>query len=307
MLDAARRGVTGLLDFEVADNLTAWLRRHRRRPLPMRVTAVIYPDHLDAAIGQGLRTGQSMPGSDGMLEVGPLKIFVDGSLNAQSALCHDPYPQTTGPTSHGTVTTDPDELRSLMRRGAAHGILPAVHAIGDRAVTIALDAFEAVGCTGRIEHAQLISDRDLPRLRELGVTVGVQPAHIAGDRDIAERLWAGRTSRAFAVGDMVAHGARVEIGSDAPVAPLDPWRGIASAVHRTDSDRVPWHARQAVPLRTALAAAARGRDRIRVGELADLVIVGSDLDDATPTQLATTQVLGTMVDGRWTHRDPALG
>jgi predicted amidohydrolase YtcJ len=303
MVAAARRGVTGLMDFEVADNLTAWLRRHRRRPLPMRVTATVYPAHLEAAIGRGLRTGEVVDGSDGMLEVGHLKIFVDGSLNARTALCHEPYQPAGEPASHGVVTTGADELRELMRRGAAHGITPAVHAIGDRAVTIAIDAFETVGCTGRIEHAQLIGADDLPRLRDLGITVGVQPAHIPGDRDVADRVWPGRTGRAFALGDLVRHDVPIEVGSDAPVAPLDPWLGIAAAAYRTDDDREPWHPEQAISLATALSAAARGRARVGVGDPADLVFVAGDLAAASPTELARTTVRGTMVGGHWTHRD----
>lgn len=109
-----------------------------------------------------------------------------------------------------------------MRRAAAHGIEPAVHAIGDRANTVALDAFEAVRCRGRIEHAQLLSPEDLPRFARLGVTAGVQPRHATDDRDVADRHWAGRTERAFAYADLLAAGARLEFGSDAPVSPLDP-------------------------------------------------------------------------------------
>lgn len=143
-----------------------------------------------------------------------------------------------------------------MRRASDHGLLPAVHAIGDQANTIALDAFEEVGCPGRIEHAQLLSPADVPRFAALGVVAAVQPAHQPDDRDVADRHWTGRTARAFPYRSLLETGARLELGSDAPVAPLDPWDGIASAISRTDDDRPPWHPEQSIPFADALAAAS---------------------------------------------------
>lgn len=299
---AASRGVTGILDFEVGDNLRDWTRRHAREPLPLRVTCAIYPLHLDAAVAAGLRSGMPLPGSDGFIEVGPLKIFVDGSLNTRTALCHDPYPGAANQPSYGALVTEPEELEALMRRAAGHGLSPAVHAIGDRANTIALDAFERVGCRGRIEHAQLLTAEDVPRFAPLAVIAGVQPAHTDGDRDIADRLWAGRTARAFCYADLLAAGATLELGSDAPVAPLDPWHGIAAAVARTDGERPAWHPEQSIPLADALAAASRGRRSVRVGDAADLVMVEGDPAGMTPSQLREMPVSGTLMGGRWTFR-----
>ncbi|WP_399128550.1 amidohydrolase family protein [Actinacidiphila sp. ITFR-21] len=151
------------------------------------------------------------------------------------------------------------ELVRLMARAAAHGIHPAVHAIGDRADTIALDAFDRVGGPGRIEHAQLVARRDLRRFARPGLVLGVQPAHAVDDRDVADRHWAGRTGRAYAYAELLRAGAALEIGSDAPVSPLDPWVGVAAAVHRTGADGRPsWHPEQAVTLPEALAAAGAG-------------------------------------------------
>jgi hypothetical protein len=99
----------------------------------------------------------------------------------------------------------------------------------------------------------------------------------------------------------LASGARLELGSDAPVAPLDPWQGIAAAISRTDGVRSPWHPEQAIPLRAALTAASRGRAHIRVGDLADLVIVDNDPADLEPTALASMSVFGTLLGGRWTY------
>lgn len=295
---AAARGVTAIVDFEYADTVADWMRRLAAGSSAVRVRCVIARHVLDEAIARGHRTGDPVPGSDGLLTVGPYKLFVDGSLNTRTAYCHDPYP---GLASHGRLELPPAELVPLMAKAHRHGIQPAVHAIGDRATAIALDAFAEVGCPGRIEHAQLVRPDDMARFAALGVTVGVQPAHAPDDRDVADRYWAGRTGQAFPYAALLAAGARLEIGSDAPVSPLDPWDGIASAVGRTDDDRPPWHPEQAIPLADALRAASGGRAGVRVGDPADLVVVAADPGDLAPHELRDIPVVATLMAGRPTY------
>jgi predicted amidohydrolase YtcJ len=291
---AAARGVTKIVDYELADTIADWQRRLAIRTPSVRVAGVIAKHLLETAIARGQRTGAVVPDTDGLVTVGPYKLFVDGSLNTRTAYCHDPYDDD----GHGMVVVPPAELVPLMRRAWAHGITPAVHAIGDHANQIALDAFEAVGCPGRIEHAQLVSPADLPRFAQLGVIASVQPAHAPDDRDVADRHWAGRTDRAFPYQSLVAAGATLEIGSDAPVSPLDPWDGIASAVTRTDDDRAAWHPEQRIPVEVALAAAAGGRASIEVGDVADLLVAERD---PARGELRDMPVVLTMVGGRITH------
>ncbi|MGW1555791.1 amidohydrolase [Streptomyces sp. NPDC002144] len=300
--DAAARGVIGVVDFHFSDNIADWSRRSAHRPPAVRVRAAVHPRHLETAIERGHRTGDVLPGTGGRVEVGPLKLFTDGSLNTRTALCCDPYPGLEGTREeYGSQETSYDELVRLMRRAAGRGIEPAVHAIGDRANSLALDAFAAVGCRGRIEHAQLLTAADVPRFAELGVTASVQPSHATDDRDVADRHWAGRTGRAFAYADLLAAGARLEFGSDAPVSPLDPWLGIAAAVHRTNDGRPAWHPEQRVPVRAALTASAGGRSALRPGDMADLVIVDVDPLDADTHTLREMPVHATMLGGHWTH------
>ncbi|MFC0541967.1 amidohydrolase [Kutzneria chonburiensis] len=291
---AAARGVTKIVDYELADTIADWQRRLAIRTPSVRVAGVIAKHLLETAIARGHRTGAVVPDSGGLLSVGPYKLFVDGSLNTRTAYCHDPYEGD----GHGMVVVPPAELVPLMRRAWAHGIVPAVHAIGDHANQIALDAFEAVGCPGRIEHAQLVSPADLPRFAQLGVIASVQPAHAPDDRDVADRHWAGRTDRAFPYQSLLAAGATLEIGSDAPVSPLDPWDGIASAVTRTDDDRAAWHPEQRIPVEVALAAAAGGRASVEVGDVADLLVAERD---PARGELRDMPVVLTMVEGRITH------
>jgi predicted amidohydrolase YtcJ len=299
---AAARGIVGFIDFEYADNIADW-RRRAMRDLATRVICMIYPAYLDKAIDDGLRTGDEVPDTGGLATVGNLKIFVDGSLNTRTALCRDSYPDVpAGADAHGLLETAPDVLEQLMAKAHCAGIEPAVHAIGDRANTIALDAFERIGCAGRIEHAQLIDERDLPRFDRPGLVLGVQPAHLIGDRDVAERHWSGRTHRAFAYADLLAAGARLEFGSDAPVSPMDPWQAIAAAVRRTGDGRPPWHPEQAIDMHSALAAASRGRRSVTAGEVADLVLVDGDPAQTPLDEVAAMPVAGTLLAGRWTFR-----
>jgi predicted amidohydrolase YtcJ len=295
---AAARGVTRIVDYEYADTVADWARRLELGTPATRISCVVARYLLDQTIERGHRTGDALPGSGGRVAVGPFKLFVDGSLNTRTAFCHDPYP---GGESLGLLELPPEELVPLMRRASSHGLDPAVHAIGDRANTIALDAFEELGCRGRIEHAQLVSPADVPRFAALGVVAAVQPAHQPDDRDVADRYWHGRTARAFPYRSLLDAGARLEFGSDAPVAPLDPWDGIAAAVARTDDDRPAWHPEQSIPLADALAAASGGRHGVAVGDVADLVVTAADPAGLGPADLRALPVTATIVDGHVTH------
>ncbi|HEV7650316.1 MAG TPA: amidohydrolase family protein [Actinophytocola sp.] len=300
---AAARGITAVADYEYADTAADWTRRLAVRAPSTRVRCVIPRFRLDHAIELGHRTGVELPGTDGLLTVGPLKVFLDGSLNTRTAFCHDPYPGDFPDDEYpGELLITEDALRELVERAAAHGISPALHAIGDGANRVALDVLAAAGvANARIEHAQLLNPGDVARFAELGITAGVQPAHAPDDRDVADRYWSGRTARAFAYADLLKAGTRLEFGSDAPVAPLDPWDGIASAVTRTDDDRPPWHPEQNLPLPAALAASAGGRTTVAVGDPADLVVTGRDLRDLPPDELRDMPIVATILGGRTTH------
>lgn len=294
---AAERGVVGIVDLEMQWNLDTWRRRSENGFDALRVEFGIYSEHLDRAIDLGLRTGDRV---NDLITVGMYKVLTDGSLNTRTAYCHDPYPGLEGhPHPRGLLTVPPEQLRPRMRRASEAGIVPDVHAIGDLANTLALDAFEALGIGGRIEHAQLLSESDFPRFAQLGVVASVQPEHAMDDRDIAERYWPGKTSRAFAFRSLLDAGAELALGSDAPVSPLDPWVTIAAAVGRSRDGREPWHPEQTIGIDAALAASTR--TRVEVGEVADLVAVERDPRASSSDELATMPVAATMLSGRFTH------
>lgn len=297
--EAARRGVVGIVDYEMAWNAGDWRRRIGRGCDALRVEASVYPHHLDQASEAGLRTGDAVASTQGLLEVGSLKVITDGSLGSQTARCFEPYPGATGPGARGVLNWPLPDLASVMGRAWAAGLSSAVHAIGDEAAAIALDAFEAVECEGSIEHAQLMRPDDIRRMAECRVIASVQPSHLLDDRDTAHRLWVGRTDQAFAFGQMRDAGVRMAFGSDAPVSSLDPWRSIVAAVTRTGDEREAWNARECLSREDALAASVR--THIAVGQRADLAILDLDPLECSETELATMSVAATFVGGRATH------
>lgn len=298
---AARRGVVGIVDYENVPNFLEWPERVAAGVRALRVDASVWPDRLEEAIAAGLRTGDPLD-ADGLVTMGRLKVVVDGSLNTRTAWCWDPYPGADPLHAHacGVQSVSVDELHRLLRRAEQGGILPAVHAIGDRANAEVIGVFETLGMPGIIEHAQLVSDGDFDRFRRAGLIASVQPEHAMDDRDIADLHWSGRTDRAFAFGSLHRSGAALRLGSDAPVAPLDPWHAIASATSRSRGDREAWHPEQRLPLDVALAASSRST--LAVGQPADLVVLERDPFACDRDDLREMTVAATLLGGRFTHR-----
>ncbi|WP_062529325.1 amidohydrolase [Demequina rhizosphaerae] len=294
---ASSRGVVGIVDLEFADTVEEWSARIAAGIDGLRVEAGFYGERLEARVASRARTGLAVDGTRGLLRHGPLKVIADGSLNTRTAHCCDPYPDG----GVGMQNVDGPALGELMMRATGAGIACAIHAIGDAANAIALDAFEATRARGSIEHAQLLADADVARFARLGIVASVQPEHALDDRDVADELWAGRTRRAFPLRALLDSGARVVLGSDAPVAPLDPWIAIAAAVRRTRGDRPAWHGEQALTVDEAISASTRST--IAPGQRADLAVLDADPWTAEGDALRTLPVAMTLVGGRATHAD----
>lgn len=295
---AAARGIVGVVDFEMTWNRDPWLRRITGGFDALRVDAAVYPEDLELAVSEGMHTGEEVDGGNGLLRVGPLKVLIDGSLNTRTAYCVDPYPHG----GHGLLTVSEAELLALLGRARDTGFVPAVHAIGDAANRVALDAFERAGTGGRIEHAQFVRTEDFGRFARLGVVASVQPVHALDDRDAADSNWRGRTDRAFPLRSLLDSGATLAFGSDAPVAPLDPWAALSAATTRSRGDgRKPWHPEETITRQQALAASARGRSRIHIGDPADLAVLDADPLAVPDAVFAAMPVAATLLTGRFTY------
>jgi predicted amidohydrolase YtcJ len=308
MADAAARGVTGVVDLEMPSSYRQWPSRYADGLDLLRVRASVYPDALDDLLTAGVRTGDPLSADGDLLTMGPFKVISDGSLNTRTARCCDPYPDTNGrPLTRGRLNYDLDEMAELLARAHAGGLEIALHAIGDSAVDLSLQAFAATGAVGGIEHAQLVRLEDLPRMARLGVRASVQPAHLLDDRDTTLQLWGDRADRCFALRSMLDAGVVLALGSDAPVAPLDPWLAMAAAVHRSADDREPWNPAESLTPAEALAASTDGQPTLGEGSRGDMVLLDADPVGAAPDLEEAARILrgmrvaATIVGGRVTH------
>lgn len=303
--DAASKGIVGIRDYEMADNISAWIDRFASGIDTLRVEAGVYPERLQAAIDAGWHTGKALPGSNGLGTVGAMKLISDGSLNTRSAYCSTPY-SGIEPETYGTLSYTPQQIESYMRMAVEHRFNIACHAIGDEANTIVLDAVAATGARGSIEHVQMLKPVDIPRFAQLGLTASIQPQHAMDDRDVIARFWAHPAGIPYAFRSLYDAGTKLRMGSDAPVAPLDPWLAISAAVFGTESsEREPFQPEQCLPVQVALAAStAVNRVQPAAGDPADVVLLDVNPFDArTPEEMrAMPKHVGmTFVNGRRTH------
>jgi predicted amidohydrolase YtcJ len=274
--DALAAGVVGLTDMEWADNAALWSRREAR----MRVRTATYASGLERTPGP---TGMPI-GASGLVTMGPLKVIADGSLGSRSAYCRHPYAfsgeadATPLGGGFGVLSHYAEELAGLLGEARERGLEPAIHAIGDAAASVVLDAYAAAGVHGgRIEHAQLLADEDISRMAASGVRASVQPAHLLDDRDPTEEVWPGDAARSYRFRDLVQAGVPMLMGSDSPVAPVDPWLAMSAAVHRSADARPAWFPAQQLQPREALACSTDGVRELTEGGRADVVLIPEDV------------------------------
>lgn len=300
--EAARLGVVGLVDLVFDGSLGGWPELSDAGAAVPRVQVGIGPAGLDLVEQAGYRTGDRLD-RRGQVTMGPLKLICDGALTSVTACCRQPYGPDHG---HGVLSYSPDQLLDLVRRGHAAGLEIACHAIGDAAAAAVLDVFEQTGARGSIEHAQLMTPADIARTARLGLVASVQPYHLIDDIEALDRLWPDRAEHAFALRSLLDAGVELRLGSDAPIAPLDPLAAMAAAVHRNLAGEPSWHPEQRITVAEALAASVRSR--VRVGAPADLVLLDADplavVDDSAQAAQALQRlrpVYATICNGRVLH------
>ena len=309
----AAQGVTSVHDMSgYAPSYAAMKRAHDGGSLTTRI-------YLAHSVWQWQRV-RDMIGANGSgddwFKIGLLKGFVDGSLGSHTAAFFEPY--TDSPSDSGLFVNEMTELRSVIARADEAGLQVAIHAIGDRAISELLDAFEGVGATNgardrrfRIEHAQHISTEDIPRFSGLNVIASMQPYHAIDDGRWAEKyIGSDRIETTYAFRSLVDAGATVAFGSDWFVAPPTPLEGIYAAVTRRTLDGANpqgWVPRQKISVAEAIAsytiqaAYASFEDDIKgsleVGKLADVVILEDNIFDIPPEEINQTRVRMTIVGG----------
>ncbi len=291
-----------------------------RNWLTMRL---VVPMHQEPAIGDDeVAARLALVHEHGRLwRAGSAKFFIDGVVETGTAWLLEP--DTRGRGTH-PFWPDPARYAELVGRFARAGFQCITHAVGDRAVRAALDAYRAAGAAPgvrhRVEHIETLDDADLPRFAAEGVVASMQPIHLEGMSPGRTDPWSRslgpeRCDRAFRTRDLLASGAVLALGSDWPVARFDPRRGMAWARLRREPgrhDALPYGADQVLgPLEalagwTTAAAYTVGEEhlngRVAPGYRADLTATASDLVDTPADELLDVPVVLTVVDGEIVHR-----
>jgi predicted amidohydrolase YtcJ len=308
---AASLGLTGLHNVESGDTMRAVQALRDSGGLSLRIVRYPPTSSLTALIEQGFASGFG----DEEVRLGGIKAFLDGALGSRTAAMLEPYENSS---DTGVLVMQPEELTELVARATEGGLAVALHAIGDRAVRIGLDAFasakeEHVGRwpRHRIEHAQHIHPDDQPRFAQIGIIASVQPVHMLADIATCEKQIGERGKWAFPLQSLRRLGTHLAMGSDAPVEIIDPLAGIRSALLRQGHDGSPeggWYpeekltAQQALSGYTLETAYASGEEHLKgslePGKVADFVVLSHDLLTTPAEELAEVQVMATVMGGK---------
>jgi predicted amidohydrolase YtcJ len=314
-------------DFEYLD-LYDELRKQGQLTVRMTIAYFLDPPAITQEAIEKIE-GERRAFHDDWITGGSVKTMLDGVVESHTAAMLTPY--SDDPSQIGKPFWDDDKYKQAVAELDQRGIQVFTHAIGDRAVRLALDAYENAASVNhttdrrhRIEHIETITAQDIPRFGKLGVIPSYQPLHAEPNEDTLE-VWArnagpDRASRAWTWQSVAKTGGRLAFGSDWPVVTLNPWTGVQNAVTRQTRQGKPeggWLPQERVSLEQAIkgytlgAAYAGHREKdegsIESGKLADLIMLKQDLFKAKPSDIADTEVLMTMVGGKIVYEPSAAG
>jgi hypothetical protein len=311
MRHAAAVGVTSVQSMCSPEELQLLQQLRSAGQLDTRVYAC-----LEGLAEPMMRIGLRPAFGDSLLRIGAAKVFVDGSLGARSALLFASY--ADDPSTNGLAIHPEEELCRMAAEADAGGLQFIMHAIGDKAVHWALNAFQRAaehggrhGSRHRIEHAQVMRPEDRERFARLGVIASIQPSHCTDDmRWLGNRL-GERVERASPFRSLLDAGARVAFGTDWPVEALDPLLTVHAAVTRQSADGQPpggWRPEERVGVAEAVEAYTLGsayaefqekdKGSIEPGKLADMVLLSEDLLSIPPGEIPSAKVELTLLGGR---------
>ncbi|HVF16229.1 MAG TPA: amidohydrolase [Steroidobacteraceae bacterium] len=307
------QGVTSVQNMGTWEDLAVFERASKNAKLTTRIYAVV-------PLADWARLRDEMKGgahqNTEWLRVGGLKGFVDGSLGSHTAAMFEPFADT--PNNRGLFVTEPGPLYDWVSGADKAGLQVMVHAIGDRANSTLLDTYERVANENgprdrrfRIEHAQHLAPKDIPRFAQLDVIASMQPYHAIDDGRWAELYIGNRIATTYAFRDLLDSNARLAFGSDWFVAPATPLEGIYGAVtRRTLDDKNPegWVPKQKITVEEAVRAYTSGaayasfeeksKGSIAPGLLADIVMLEQDIFTIPAEQIRDVKIAMTVVGGK---------
>jgi predicted amidohydrolase YtcJ len=263
---------------------------------------------------------------DEWISGGVVKTMLDGVVEAHTAAMLAPY--TDDPSQSGKLFWNPDQYKAAVADLDARGLQIFTHAIGDKAVRLALDAYQSAAevnktkdARPRIEHIETINADDIDRFGKLGVVASMQPLHSYPDEDTLS-IWARnigpeRATRPWVWRSIKLKGGALAFGSDWPVVTLNPWKGVQTAVTRQTEDGEPaggFVPQQRLSLEDTiraytLGAAFAGRREktegsLESGKLADFIVLDRDLFKIEPSEIGKTEILLTVVGGKVVYESP---
>jgi predicted amidohydrolase YtcJ len=321
LADLASHGVTSAQDYSQWEDFQIYEEIESEGKLTARISEWL---PFDDSIEELNRKRDSHLASDNMLHTGMLKGFMDGSLGSKTAALLAPY--SDDPGNSGIPLYQQDKLNAMTKQRVLAGYQIGFHAIGDKGVQMALDAFaeaEKAAKDGkvkaadggmdyrlRIEHAQVTTPQQILRFKELKVIASMQPSHLLTDMNWAEsRLGAKRAETSYDWADFLKHGVVLAFGTDYPVEPVTPFRGVYSALTRMSEDGRKTYPGQKLTIEQTIAAYTTGaayaefgekqKGKLAPGMLADFIVLDQDITSAAPpAKVLEIKVLRTVVGGK---------
>jgi hypothetical protein len=322
LVDLAEHGITSAQDYSPEwENFQVFEELEKEGKLTARISEWL---PFDDPVEELEKKRSSHPQSDLMLHTGMLKGFMDGSLGSHTAAMLEPY--ADDPKNSGLPRYDAAKLNDMTKERVLAGFQVGFHAIGDKGVQMALDAFAEAEKAAReahvkaanggedfrlrIEHAQVTTTAEIGQFKTLKVIASMQPNHLLTDmRWAQDRLGPKRAATSYAWLDFLNKNVTLAFGTDYPVEPVTPFRGIYAAVTRRSEDgKQEYFPAQRLTIDQALAAYTTGsafaefdekeKGKIVPGMLADFVVLDRDLTASSPEKLLGTKVLRTVVGGK---------
>jgi len=257
---------------------------------------------------------------DEWISAGAVKFYLDGVIETHTAAMLAPY--ADDPSQSGQLLWDPEKYQQAVQELDKRGIQIFTHAIGDRAIRLALDSYQHAqesnhtsDARPRVEHIEDAAATDISRFGRLGVIASFQPLHAYPDADTltvwVRNVGPERSQRAWAWGSIARDGGHLAFGSDWPIVTLNPWAGVQNAVTRQTTEGSPpggfvpgerISLEDTIKAYTLGAAFAGHREKsegsLEPGKLADLIVLSQDLFKVAPSAISKTEVMLTMVGGK---------
>jgi len=328
LADLAAHGVTSAQDYSPEwENFQIYEELEKEGKLSARISEWL---PFDLSVEDLKKRRDSHPQSDLMLHTGMLKGFMDGSLGGHTAALLDPY--ADDPKNSGLPRYEAAKLNDMAKERVLAGFQLGLHAIGDKGVQLALDAFaeaekaareqKVKAANGgndfrlRIEHAQVTTPAEMARFKELKVIASMQPSHVLTDmRWVNDRIGPKRAATSYAWAAFLNRGVTLAFGTDYPHEPITPFRGLYAAVTRKSEDgKQEFFPEQKLTMDQAIAAYTSGsafaefedkeKGRLAPGMLADFVVLDRDITGTSAEKLLATRVLRTVVAGKTVYEAP---